>query len=354
MAPRILVVDDEQKIRRILDLQLSSEGFDVDVAANAKEAYKLLVRKSFDVVISDVMMAHITGKDLLEYVIENHELIPVIMLTGVVNVEKAVDIMRLGAFDYLVKPVKKEDLILTINKALRYRELEERKRELERKNKEYQQELERKVEARTRELQKAFTHLRKVYLDTIRALTTAIEAKDPYLNGHSYRVSQYALALGKALEISRDELRGLELGALLHDIGKISIDNRILHKKAPLVIEDIKIIQQHPIWGERIIEGIDYFDGVRIFVRHHHERYDGKGYPDGLKGEQIPYLVNVLSVVDAFDAMTSDRSYRKALKLDDAVDIIGREVGEQFHPGIVKTFLDKKIYKLKIPKKALP
>ncbi len=341
----VMVVDDEDRIRRILAIQLQKAGYNVVSIGDGQEAMELLNKVDIDVVISDIRMPGITGDQILRYIKTNSPSIPVVMLTGVVDVETAVNIMRSGAYDYLVKPVKKDELLITIHRALQYRNVVLRNIQLQEENIRYQKELEQKVRERTRELARALAHLREVHMDTVKILASAIEEKDPYMRGHSNRVRIISSEMARKLGYKEMEVERIEYGALLHDIGKIAIDQRILDKPGPLTDEEFKIIQDHPIIGERIITKVPFFADIAPMVRWHHERWDGLGYPDGIKSENIPMPVRILNIVDSFDAMSSDRPYRKAMPLERVVDIIREEKGKQFAPEMVDIFLDEEVYK---------
>ena len=341
----IMIVDDEDRIRRILAIQLQKAGYNVLSLGDGQEAMELLSKVNVDVVISDIRMPGITGDQILRYIKTHNPSVPVIMLTGVVDVETAVSIMRSGAYDYLVKPVKKDELLITVHRALQYRNVVLRNIQLQEENIRYQKELEQKVRERTRELARALAHLREVHMDTVKILASAIEEKDPYMRGHSNRVRIISSEMARKLGYKEMEIERIEYGALLHDIGKIAIDQRILDKPGPLTDEEFKIIQDHPVIGERIISKVSFFADIAPMVRWHHERWDGLGYPDGIKGENIPMPVRILNIVDSFDAMSSDRPYRKAMPIERVLEIIREERGKQFAPEMVDLFLEEEIYK---------
>jgi hypothetical protein len=182
--------------------------------------------------------------------------------------------------------------------------------------------------------------MEKNYFATIDALTAAVEARDPYTRGHSRRVTQYALALAGRFHVSAGGMRNLQYGAALHDIGKMGIHGHILNKKSRLTLEEYEIIKQHPSLGERIIEPIDFLQGARPIVRSHHERFDGTGYPDGLRDEEIPFLARIAAIADFFDALTSDRAYRKAYTVDETNLIIKQGMGREFDPVVAREFLN--------------
>jgi putative nucleotidyltransferase with HDIG domain len=202
------------------------------------------------------------------------------------------------------------------------------------------------VEERTSRLQEVYRVLKKTRLDSVKVLVGAIDAKDPYTRGHSDRVRKMSLEMGTHLGFTEDKLEILEYGALLHDIGKIGIKDVILQKPGPLSSKEYKHIQEHPLIGVKILEGIHFFKDKIPLIRNHHERFDGRGYPDGLEGEAIPLGARVISIADAFDAMTSLRPHRRPILLEDILIEMGGGRGSQFDPQILEIFLEEKIYEL--------
>ena len=344
---RILVLDDDDRVRRVLGLQLERDGYNV-VLARSGEAVIEELRKDngYDLLIADIRLPGIDGKQVLKFVIENVPDMPVIMLTGVVDVDVVVDVMKAGAFDFLVKPVRHEALAASVEKALAYGHLVKYNRRLELENRKYQVELEEEVNTRTKELSEALAQLRVVHMDTVRILSGAIEENDPYIRGHGNRVRHMAHHMADALGYSAHKLDMLDFGALLHDIGKIAIDPRILNKPAALTPDERKIVETHPLVGERIVSKVSYFSQIVPIIRWHHERWDGKGYPDGLRGKDIPTSARILSVVDSYDAMTSDRAYRLALPTEKAISVLHEEAGRQFDPEMVEVFMKEKTFEL--------
>jgi putative nucleotidyltransferase with HDIG domain len=202
------------------------------------------------------------------------------------------------------------------------------------------------VEERTAKLQHAYRTLKKAHLDSVKVLAEAIDAKDPYTRGHSERVGRMSLSIANHLDFAEGRLEVLEYGALLHDIGKIGIKDEVLQKPGPLSAGEYQYIQEHPLIGAKIVEEIDFFKDKIPMIRHHHEHFDGSGYPDGLIGEAIPLEARIITVPDAFDAMASLRPHRKALPLQDILVELEKGKGRQFDPKILEIFLREKIYKL--------
>jgi putative two-component system response regulator len=252
--------------------------------------------------------------------------------------------MRRGAFDYLLKPVDRAELVETIRKACRYRDLLLENERLARENFEHQQHLEMKVEERTAQLFDAYTKLQQTNLDTVRVLAETIEAKDHYTRGHCNRVRLLSVELYRHFNPKEQDLEVLEYGSLLHDIGKIGIPEQLLNKNGRLTEEEQAVFNQHPVIGASILATVDFFKPCLPIVRNHHERFDGSGYPDGLEGNDIDELVRVVSIADSFDAMTSTRPYRTALPLDHALAELRRGRGTQFDPGLVDLFVEDRCY----------
>jgi putative nucleotidyltransferase with HDIG domain len=209
----------------------------------------------------------------------------------------------------------------------------------------YHKNLESLVEERTSKLQYAYRILKKSHLDSVQVLAEAIDAKDPYTRGHSDRVRRMSMKIAIHLGFAEDQLESLEYGALLHDIGKIGIKDEILQKHGALTSQEYQYIQEHPLIGVKIVEGVDFFKDKVSMIRHHHEHFDGNGYPDGLVGEAIPLAARVIAVPDAFDAMTSMRPHRESISLEEVLSEMERCKGKQFDPMVLDIFFRQKIYK---------
>ena len=338
MEDRILIVDDEPTVSDILARRLAKEGYVCIKANNGKEALQYFYKDAFSLVISDMKMPEMSGLELLRKLKAVSPKITVIMITAFPEIDMAVEAMRLGAYDFLTKPVTLDLVVLSVRKALEKKRLEEEV-ELYHKN------LELLVEERTSKLQYAYRVLKKSYLDSVKVLAEAIDAKDPYTRGHSDRVRKMSIKIATHLGFAEDQLENLEYGALLHDIGKIGIKDEILQKQGALTPEEYHYIQEHPLIGVKILEDVDYFrDKVRM-IRHHHEHFDGSGYPDGLTGEAIPIEARIIAVPDAFDAMTSMRPHREAMSLEEVLSEMKRCRGKQFDPQVLDLFFRERIYK---------
>jgi len=338
LEDRILIVDDEEMICSILARRLAREGYSCITANNGREALNHFYKDNFSLIISDLKMPEMDGMELLKKVKALNPKTMVIIITAYAEIDVAVDAMRLGANDFIMKPVNLDLVVLSVKNVFEKKALED---QLET----YHQNLERLVEERTGRLQQAYRTLKRSHLDSVKVLTEAIDAKDPYTRGHSDRVRRMSLAIAKSMDFSEEKLENLEYGALLHDIGKIGIKDEVLQKEGPLNPDEYQYIQEHPLIGVKIIEGVEFFKDKAPMIRHHHEHFDGTGYPDGLAGEAIPLEARIISVPDAFDAMTSLRPHRKAMALEDVLSELERCEGKQFDPLVLDIFLRKRIYK---------
>src|SRR4030042_60546 len=307
---RILIVDDEKSICSILAQRLTREGYSCVIAHNGQEALPHFYRDAFSLIISDIKMPEMDGLELLKKVKALNTKMMVIMMTGYPDIGMAVEAMRLGAYDFIIKPVDLDLVVLSVRKAFEKKRLEE---ELET----YHRNLERLVEERTSKLKQAHHTLKRAHLDSVKGLVEAIDAKDPYTRGHSDRVRRMSLEVADRLGFIEERLEGLEYGALLHDIGKIGIKDEVLQKPGPLSEWEYQNIKEHPLIGVKILEGVDFFKDKIPMVRHHHEHFCGSGYPDGLAGEEIPLEARIITVPDAFDAMTSLRPHPGGMPLQD-------------------------------------
>jgi putative two-component system response regulator len=336
---RILIVDDEEMICSIFVRGLARDGYVCVTANNGKEALQHFYNDSFSLVISDIRMPEMDGIELLKRIKVINSKTMVIMVTAHPEIGMAVQALRLGAYDFIFKPVDLDLVSHTVKKALEKKRLEE---EVEG----YHKNLEKMVEERTAKLQHAYRHLKTAHLDSIKVLAEAIEAKDPYTRGHSDRVSRMSLKIAAHLGFTEKKLENLQYGAFLHDIGKIGIKDEVLQKPGPLTSIEYRYIQDHPVIGAKIVGGIDFFKDKIPMIRNHHEQFDGNGYPDGLIGETIPIEARVIAVADSFDAMTSVRPHRKAKPLEDVLRTMERCKGKQFDPELLEIFLREKAYRL--------
>jgi putative nucleotidyltransferase with HDIG domain len=324
MRETLLLVDDEDTVRRVLYLKLSREGYVCEEANNAEQALHVLETIPIALVILDIKMPGKSGMELLPEIKEGYPDTAVIMATAVNDVNIAVQCVNLGADDYLCKPFNLDDVSLAVQRGLD-------KRRLQLELREYQQFLEEKVEEQ-------MVEMRRLFLGAIEALVSALEAKDKYTGGHSRRVTEIALAIGKELGLSAQDMENLRWGSLLHDVGKIAIHEVIQNKPGRLTPEEYEHIMTHPQIGGRIVRPV--VNGkITEIIEHHHDHYDSSGLHQVVAGRDIPLGARVIAVADAFDAMTSDRPYRAAMSVGEAVEEIKRCADSQFDPVIVAAFL---------------
>ncbi len=329
----ILVVDDEAMIRHALSDLLGTHGFSCATACDARAALQVLQARPCDLVLADVNMPGEDGLWLLQKVREGYPDTAVVMLTGVGDVRVAVAALKLGAYDYITKPFKIEDVVGALHSTLD-------RRRLRLENERYQRSLEEMVESRTSELNLALEDVEVSYNATLEALSAALDARERETQDHSQRVQAYTLGVARAYGIPSSRLGDIGRGALLHDIGKIGVSDNILLKPARLTPEEWVEMRRHPETGYQILRNIPYFEGAARIVRYHHERWDGRGYPYGLRGDEIPIEARLFMIADTVDAMTSDRVYRKALSMDAAIAELERYAGSQFDPRVVACFVE--------------
>jgi len=328
----ILTVDDEEMIRDLMVTALSREGYRCFQAGSAEEARAVLMNNRVDLAILDIMMPGRSGVDLLkELKVLSPETV-VLMVTAISDTETAMKCIHLGAYDYILKPFDIDRVLLTIRNSL------EQQRLLV-ENREYQANLEKKVEEQTSQIRMAMESLNLAYNHTLTALVRALDAREKETGSHSERVMGYTMLLGETMGIPESDLSVMARGALLHDIGKIGISDNILLKPAKLDEGEWMEMRRHPQLGYDILSGIKFLKGPAEMVFAHHERFDGSGYPKGLRRNDIPLGARIFTLVDTLDAMTSDRPYRKALPFDAVINEVTRCRGLQFDPEIADIFL---------------
>jgi putative nucleotidyltransferase with HDIG domain len=331
---RILVVDDEETIREIVSSMLGGAHFQTRQAASGIEALSILESGDpFDLVLSDLMMAEMDGIALLERAKERYPDMPIVMVTAVHDIQVALQALRNGAYDYLLKPFEREQLLATVRRALE-------NRRLKRENDAYRTNLETLVAARTQQWKAALSNLEKSYDITLEALGDALDLKDAETEGHSRRVTAYTIAIARKMGLPKEEVDVIARGAFLHDIGKMAIPDDILRKPGKLTVQEMDIMKEHCYRGYKIISRIPFLAEAAEIVYSHQEFFDGSGYPRGLKGEEIPLGARIFAIADTLDAMRSDRPYRKAQSIQAARKEIGAWAGRQFDPQIVKIFLE--------------
>lgn len=328
--PHLLIVDDEVEVRSVLH-DLLSESYQCGQASSAEEALAQLREREYELVISDITMSGMSGLEMIPHVKAISPDTVIVMISGMQTIESAINALRLGAFDYLMKPFDLRQAEAAIARAYEHHELIVAKRR-------YENLLEELVEQRTAELDQALDSLENAYRTTLQALTAALETRDLETHGHSERVVTFSLRLGREYGLTGPQMKALEFGSLLHDIGKIGVPDAILRKPAKLNDEEWVRMREHPMHGQQILRGIKFLEGAAKVVAQHHEKWDGSGYPMGLKGEEIDICARIFSVADAFDAITSDRVYREGRPYDVAAQELEAWVDRQFDPKVVEAF----------------
>ncbi|MBN1794706.1 MAG: response regulator [Candidatus Omnitrophica bacterium] len=321
--PKLLVVDDEIGICNLLRAFFAEKGYDVIIANNGDEAVLKIKQERPHLVFLDVKMPGISGIEVLRHAKELDESIKVIMITAVEEEEVVCEARSLGASDYVTKPFSLEYLEGTVLAKLNAQLYEE-------------------LRASNEELRRSYERLKQNIRQMVLTLANIVEAKDAYTGNHQEAVEKIGMALGRRLKATSHvdvDLETLEMGLHLHDIGKEGIPESILNKPDKLTPEEWEIMKQHPVIGAKILEPIEEFKKVTYVTLHHQEKYDGTGYPDGLKGDEIPIEARIIAVADAFHAMTSDRPYRKAPGFSFAVSELKKHSGTQFDPIVVQMFL---------------
>ncbi|MBN1592090.1 MAG: response regulator [Candidatus Coatesbacteria bacterium] len=338
----ILVVEDSAGLRENLVQTLSMGGYSVQAADNGHSALEILETESFDVIITDIRMPGMDGLALLDQVLamDGKPETAVILMTAYMTIESAVSSLKKGAYDYITKPFKIEQLLHTVETVIDKRRLKLENVRLNNELKELNRELEEKVRLRTKQLQESQNELQENYLQVIKSFAVVLEERDAYTQGHSSRVTEYSVRIANEMGLPEGQIIALQIGGNLHDIGKIGIPEEVLRKPTRLTDDEWRVMREHPIKGARMVEPLSFLSKERILIKHHHERWDGRGYPDGLAGEEIPLLSRILCVADSFDAMTSTRSYRRRMALATAIAQIEENRGTQFDPRIVDVFMN--------------
>jgi response regulator RpfG family c-di-GMP phosphodiesterase len=322
----LTVVDDEPLIQDILIRAARSWEYECQAAGTAEQALDLLERSPTPIVITDLRMPGRGGVWLVREIHRRWPEVAIIVITAGHDTDAAISCLNAGAQHYFLKPVKLEEFHHVLETAAQtYR--------LRQENQRYRRYLERTVTRRTRQL-------RTTFLSAIDSLVRTMEERDPYTAGHSLRVRRYALRLARALGLTEAVRRRLSLAAKLHDIGKIGVPEAILHKQGALTPEEQHVVQEHPVIGERVLRPIIRNAAVLAAIRSHHERLDGSGYPDGLRGDAIPLLARLITIADCFDALTSSRAYRDKLPLGDALEVLRSGSGHHFEPRFLEVFLE--------------
>jgi putative two-component system response regulator len=329
---RILIVDEEAVAKDVLARKLRSLGYNCECCENSRDALVLLAGRKFDLVLADVLISGVEGTTLLKEAVRIHPDIAVILVASVVDIGVAVDSLKDGAYDFITKPFSLEEVSISVSRALE-------KRRLVLENQNYQRTLEERVASRTRQLKEALGVLEHTYHSTLVALSKALDSRDADSDGHSLRVTVYATRLARQLGMGEAEVRTIEQGVLLHDIGKIGIPDALLRKQGRLSHSEWLLMQKHPEIGYRILSSIKFLKGAAQLVLHHHEQYDGNGYPQQLKGDEITAGARVFAIADALDDLTSNRPFQTAVSFEAAIRKIEAMSGVQLDPAFVSEFL---------------
>ena len=320
---KIIAVDDESGILDTLGVFLEKAGYAFTGITDPLEAIERVKTEHFDLMLLDFIMTPVHGDQVVEEIRKFNRDLYILLLTGHKDLAPPLDtIKRLDIQGYCEKSDKMDQLLLLVEsgiKAISQMNI---------------------IKQINDELKDTYDKLEQAYMESIETLRFTVEAKDPYTRGHSDRVSEYSVLIGKNLGLSDEDLKTLRLGGLFHDIGKIGVPDSILLKESKLTDDEYSEIKNHPTIGAHILSNATIFKDIIPIVKHHHERYDGNGYPGKLKGEDIPYFARISAVADAFDAMTSKRTYRNSLPLDVVKEEIEKCKGTQFDPAIADIFLD--------------
>jgi response regulator RpfG family c-di-GMP phosphodiesterase len=322
----VTVVDDEPLAQDVLVRAARSWEYECQAAGTAEQALRLLEEHPTPIVVTDLRMPGRGGVWLVQQIRKRWPDVAIIVVTAGQDTDAAIDCLNAGAHHYFLKPINLDEFRHAL-------EVTARTYRLEQENRRYRQYLERTVRQQTQRLRQSF-------LSAIDSMVRTMEARDPYTADHSLRVRRYSLRLAAALGLDRRLHKQLSLAAKLHDVGKIGVPEAILLKPGPLTAAEYEAVQQHPVIGERVLGPIIRSPSVLAAIRSHHERLDGKGYPDGLRGEQIPVPARIIAIADTFDALTSSRAYRAALPAGSALEVLRAGSGTQFEPRFVAAFLE--------------
>ena len=335
----ILVVDDEESIRRLLCLILTADGNDCIMAANAVEARNRLKEQKFELILCDINMPGESGIDLARYVISEYPDTAAIMVTAMDDPAIAERVIKIGAYDYIVKPAGRNTVLISVTNALR-------RRKLEISNRSYQERLEQMVSERTDALKNSIRQLRSSLDGVIDTLALTVGTRDPYTAGHQMRVADLVAAISDELGFSEDRKIGVRMAAVIHDLGKIAVPAEILNKPGRLSNNEFNLIKEHPQVGFNILKNINFPWPIAQIVLQHHERMDGSGYPRGLSGKEILFEARILAVADVVETMASHRPYRAALGIDKALEEISKNKGIYYDQKVsdicIKLFTEKK------------
>ncbi|MBI5816320.1 MAG: response regulator [Nitrospinae bacterium] len=329
---KLLLVDDEESVRKVLERRFGKMGYECVTAVDGADAVEKVKESVFDAVVTDVKMPVMSGVDMIPHIRAIDPNLSIILLTAFADVDVAIQALRHGAFDFQFKPMEFDRLTLSAANAV------ERTRLLREKI-EYTKNLEEKVRERTAQLEEKNQRLRKFFYETVMALVSAVEAKDKYTEGHSWRVADNAKAVAREMGLGDAEAENIYLAGMLHDIGKIGIPDRVLLKPGIYTDEERAAMQSHPTMTAAILSNVEDFQDIVRIALHHHEKFSGGGYPVGISGSAIPLGARIITVADAFDAMLSTRPYRPKMRMADAIEQLRLGSGSHFDPDAVEKFL---------------
>jgi response regulator RpfG family c-di-GMP phosphodiesterase len=330
---RILVSDSEVLSREVVSRRLAGLGYECECCENGQSALDMLAGRSYDLFLTDIVMPLNGGVDFLQCVLEIHPDIAIILITSIVNIEVAVEALKHGAYDYITKPFSMEGVSISVSRALE-------KRRLLLENENYRRTLEAQVASRTNQLKEALGVLEQTYHSTLVALSKALDSRDADSDGHTLRITVYASRLARQLGVSEPDMRVIEQGVLLHDVGNIGIPDALLEKREALDDNERLLMRKHPEIGYGILSRIKFLKAPAELVLQHHERYDGQGYPQGLKGEQINLGARIFAVADAFEALTYSYPFHDVSDFEESCREIRNMSGAELDPMIVKRFLE--------------
>ncbi len=332
---KILVIDDELAPRESIRMVLKDD-YSVSTAVGAHEGLDIMEQEPADLVVMDIKMPKMDGITALQEIKRRHPDTEVVLLTAYASLETARDAIRYGAFDYLIKPFDKDDVLLVVRKGLE-------KRRTSTDLKQERDKLLFRASYLEEQVENARNNIMTCYEGTVKALILTIDAKDRYTFNHSNRVAQLSTSLAKALGVEDKTIKEIEHAASIHDIGKIGVEEAILRKNGRLTSDESEEIKKHPSIGVRIVKSVPFLEDAIPVILHHHERYDGKGYPEGLEGSRIPLSARIVVVADAVDAMMNSRPYRDSLTADRVMRELNSNAGTQFDPEIVEIIVQGRV-----------
>ncbi|PYO42253.1 MAG: two-component system response regulator [Gemmatimonadetes bacterium] len=324
---QILVVDDEEPIRNALKKFLAQQQFEVYAAGSGDEALQQLRRHRVSLMLCDIRMPGTSGVDLVPQALEVEPELAILMLTAVNDATSAALCMQRGAMDYLTKPIELADLGRAVQRALK-------RREMLLENRQLSQWLKEEVTTRTAELHRERMKLERLSIATLEALVNALEAKDPYMRGHSARVADLSATIAHQLGLADEDVEHIRVAGRLHDIGKIGTRESVLNKQGALTPDEFEHVKQHVVIGSQILAPLSHLGDIMPAVRHHHERWDGTGYPDGLRGEEIPLTARIIGAAEVFDALSTSRAYQEKMTPEKAIERIADLAGTVLDPKV--------------------